>query len=246
VPRHIRTADRRVTVLDWDPSLAPARDADAATRHLTAPAMRVPRGRWVTGPVSVDRYESWLGVLLLDGLMIRTVSLEGLESCELLGPGDLIRPWDPEDEFASLRANVSWRALEDVRVALLDDTFVRMACRWPEVLAALTQRGTRRSHALAVQLAIAQARRADVRLRALFWHLADRWGRVTQDGVLIELALTHGLLSRLTCLRRPTVSVTLKELESAGELVKTQRGYWLLPGVAPDAENRVIGLPAAA
>jgi CRP-like cAMP-binding protein len=121
-----------------------------------------------------------------------------------------------------------------------------MACRWPEVLAALMQRGLRRSRSLAVHLAIAQARRADVRLMALFWHLADRWGRVTHDGVVVELSLTHSLLSRLTCLRRPTVSLTLKELEAAGELVKTERGHWLLRGVEPGAVNRVIGLPAAA
>jgi CRP/FNR family cyclic AMP-dependent transcriptional regulator len=133
-----------------------------------------------------------------------------------------------------------------VRVALLDDTFTRTACRWPEVLAALMQRGLRRSRSLAVHLAIAQARRADVRLMALFWHLADRWGRVTQDGVVIELALTHSLLSRLTCLRRPTVSLTLKELQAAGALVKTRRGHWLLRAVEPGSVNQVIGLPAAA
>jgi len=55
----------------------------------------------------------------------------------------------------------------------------------------------------------------------LFWHLADRWGRVTPDGVLVELELTHGLLSRLTSLRRPTVSATLKELRETGEPAPT-------------------------
>jgi CRP-like cAMP-binding protein len=208
--------------------------------------MRIPRGDWTPARLTADRHAGWLGLLVLDGLMIRNLRLEGLECCELLGPGDIIRPWDREDEHASLDARVGWRALEEVRVALLDETFARMACRWPEVLGTLMQRGLRRSRSLAVHLAIAQARRADVRLMALFWHLADRWGRVTQEGVVVELTLTHSLLSRLTCLRRPTVSLTLKELEATGELVKTGRGHWLLHGVEPGSVNRVIGLPTAA
>jgi hypothetical protein len=81
---------------------------------------------------------------------------------------------------------------------------------------------------------------------ALFWHLADRWGRVTPDGVLVELDLTHSLLSRLTCLRRPTVSVTLKELRETGQLISLSRSAWLLHGARPSERQRVIGLPVAA
>jgi len=238
-------ADRRVAVLDCDPSLLP-RGAPGAAAHLTAPVMQIPRGEWLPMPARAGRYDGWLGMLLLDGLMIRTLRLGGLECCELLGPGDVIRPWDQEDELASLAADVSWRAPAELRVALLDDTFARLACRWPEVLSALMQRSLRRTRSLAVHLAIAQVRRADVRLMALFWHLADRWGRVTQDGVVVELALTHGMLSRLTCLRRPTVSLALKQLHASGELVRTSPSHWLLRGAEPDSVHRVIGLPSAA
>jgi CRP-like cAMP-binding protein len=129
---------------------------------------------------------------------------------------------------------------------LLDEAFTRMACQWPEVLAELMDRGLRRSRSLSVQLAICQARRADVRVMALFWHLADRWGRVTPDGVLVELDLTHSLLSRLTCLRRPTVSVTLKELRETGQLIALSRSSWLLQGARPSDRQRAIGLPVAA
>jgi CRP-like cAMP-binding protein len=235
-----------MTVLDWDPGLRPSRDADAATRQLSAPAMRIRRGDWTPPADLADGYAGWLGMLVLDGLVIRTLRIGGLECCELLGPGDVFRPWDREEELSSLGGTVTWRALEEVRVALLDDTFTHIAGHWPEVLSALMQRSLRRSRSLAVHLAIAQARRADVRLMALFWHLADRWGRVTQDGVVIELGLTHSLLSRLTCLRRPTVSLTLKELEASGELVRVAPAVWLLRGAQPGSVQRVIGLPAAA
>lgn len=239
------TPGRRVPVLDLDDGLLPSHD-ETARRHLTAPLVRVGRGRWTVPEALRERREQWLGLLLVEGLMIRTVSVSGLECCELLGPGDVIRPWDGDDEVTSLASGVSWRVVEYAQMAVLDDAFARLACRWPAVLSELMERGLQRSRTLAVQLAIGQARRADVRLLALFWHLADRWGRVTPDGVLVELDLTHGLLSRLTSLRRPTVSVTLKELGESGQLIRLSRSCWLLRRSRDDELQRVIGLPVAA
>ena len=66
------------------------------------------------------------------------------------------------------------------------------------------------------------------RLRTLFWHLADRWCRVTPDGVVLPLRLTHSLIAQLTGLRRPSVSISLGELERAGEIVRLSKGSWLI------------------
>jgi CRP/FNR family transcriptional regulator, cyclic AMP receptor protein len=241
----LRTAGRRVPVIDLDDGLSPGADT-AARRRLTAPLMRLRRGRWPLPDAQRERHDRWLGLLVIDGLMIRTVRVSQLECCELLGPGDVIRPWDGDDDIAPLASGASWRVVEDARVVLLDEAFTRMAYQWPEVVSELMDRGLRRSRSLAVQLAISQARRADVRVMALFWHLADRWGRVTPDGVVVELDLTHSLLSRLTCLRRPTVSVTLKELRETGQLISLSRSTWLLHGASPSDRQRAIGLPVAA
>ena len=232
-------------MLGLDEALLPDAD-DQAREQLTTPLLRIRRGHWAVPDGLRERREAWLGLLVVEGLMSRTIRVSELECCELIGPGDVIRPWDGDEDLAPLTSGSSWRAIEDTRVAVLDDTFARLACRWPAVLSALMDRGLRRSRSLSVQLAIAQARRADVRLMALFWHLADRWGRVTPDGVLIELELTHGLLSRLTSLRRPTVTVTLKELAETGELIRLSRSSWLLRGARPSDQQRVIGLPLAA
>ena len=51
---------------------------------------------------------------------IRTVRVSQLECCELLGPGDVIRPWEGDDDIAPLASGASWRIVEDARVALLD------------------------------------------------------------------------------------------------------------------------------
>src|SRR5205814_3835432 len=50
---------------------------------------------------------------------------------------------------------------------------------------------------LATMKAIAQLNSVDRRLTALFWHLAERWGRVTPDGVVVPLVLSHRLLGDL-------------------------------------------------
>ncbi len=46
----------------------------------------------------------------------------------------------------------------------------------------------------------------------LLWHLADRWGRVRSEGVVLPLRLTHSVLADLVAARRPTVTTSLSEL----------------------------------
>jgi CRP-like cAMP-binding protein len=167
-------------------------------------------------------------MLVLDGLLVRQVEVGGLRCCELLGPGDLLRPWDEEDSGAMCGSEAAWRVLEPTRLALLDGAFACRACRWPTVTAELMQRTLRRSRSLSILLALTQARRADVRLRTLFWHLADRWGRVTPAGIVVPVNLTHRLIAQLTGLRRPSVSISLGELERSGEIVRLSKGSWLI------------------
>ncbi len=124
---------------------------------------------------------------MLDGLLVRQTEVDGLRCCELLGPGDLLRPWDETGTDATFESSAHWRVLQPTRIALLDAGFARRAARWPSLTAELLQRTVARSRSLSVLLALTQARRADVRLRTLFWHLADRWGRVTPNGIVLPL-----------------------------------------------------------
>jgi CRP-like cAMP-binding protein len=226
-----------VRVADEDPALLGdvAEDLlEAARQQLLARTMWVESGRWE--PLAGDlpaTFDDWLGMLVLDGLLVRQVEIEGLRCCELLGPGDILRPWDEDDGTGMLDSQASWRVLEPMRVALLDGNFARRACRWPTLTAELLQRTLRRSRAQSVLLAVTQARRADVRLRTLFAHLADRWGRVTPDGIVLPLQLTHTVIAQLTGLRRPSVSISLGELERCGEIVRLSKGSWLIARTGP-------------
>ena len=227
-----------VRLPDVDASLlgaTPAPLAAAAREQLVARTVRLDAGQWDPGPSELHGdFCDWLGLLILDGLIVRGVEVEGLRCCELLGPGDVLRPWD-EDGGVTLATQATWRVLEDAKLALLDQAFARRACRWPSVTSELLRRTMSRSRSLSVSLAITQARRADVRVRDLFWHLADRWGRVTPRGIMLTVSLTHNVISQLTGLRRPTVSLTLAELERAGEIIRVSKDTWLIDPAAADS-----------
>ena len=60
---------------------------------------------------------------------------------------------------------------------------------WPQLGVELFARGTGRAHHLAVSLAIAHRQRVGDRLLLALWHLAERWGRVTPDGIAVPLPL---------------------------------------------------------
>ena len=120
---------------------------------------------------------------------------------------------------------------------MLDRRFAAEVSQYPEITAALFDRLSERSLRLATTQAISQLTRVDRRLKALFWHLAERWGRVGGDGVVIPLALTHRILGQLVGARRPTVSTALSELAERDELVRRADGSWLLRGDPPDAST---------
>jgi CRP/FNR family cyclic AMP-dependent transcriptional regulator len=152
---------------------------------------------------------------------------------ELLGPGDLLRPWEHDDAGADmLRSTSSWTVLEQARVAVLDERFARVACRWPALVSGLVARTLRRSRWMTIMLAISNLTRVDDRVMALLWHLADRWGEPAEDGVCIPVRLTHSLLAAMVLGRRPSVSSTLTELSNRGLVSRTDNG-WVLHGAPP-------------
>jgi CRP-like cAMP-binding protein len=228
------SGDRPVRLVDADPDLFEGVDGTFA-RHgvqtLTVPVVRLPAGRW---HVESHPLNERLGLLVLDGLLARSVEVAGQRRAELVGPGDVLRPWDDgEQELARLRADVEWVVLQPARLAELDATFARDACRFPQVLGELMRRTVRRSQRMALQLAIGDLRRVDDRLLALFAHLGDRWGRVTPDGIHVPVRLTHELIGQLVGAQRPTVTTALGELRRDGRLVKRPDRTWLLPAAAP-------------
>jgi Crp-like helix-turn-helix domain len=70
--------------------------------------------------------------------------------------------------------------------------------------------------------------RVEQRLLALFWQLADRWGVVRPEGIVIRLQLTHQFLGHLIAAKRPTVSLALAGLAADELLTRDDAAHWTL------------------
>ena len=219
-------------LLDVDPDLGRLlKDERAREAHveLAVRLSHIPRGLWDAERLATAHPEH-VGLLLLDGVIAREVLIADTTSTELLGAGDLIRPWRDGEEPRLLALEIRWTVLADARMAVLDRRFAGRLVRFPEINAILLDRVTERAGRMAVSQAISQMNGVDRRLLALFWHLAERWGRMTRTGVAVPLALSHRVLAQLVGARRPTVSTALAELAEREELVRRDDGTWLLTG----------------
>ncbi|HET8978005.1 MAG TPA: helix-turn-helix domain-containing protein [Solirubrobacteraceae bacterium] len=220
-------------ILREDPDLAEAVPAvlrPRATEQCVARTVQVRTGRW--SGVGEDVIGTGIGLLVLDGRLLRRVGVEGRFGAELLGEGDLLRPWQGEDASPTLARTTGWRVLEPTRLALLDDAVARRFAEYPELTGRLVARALERARHLAVSMAIIHQARVNIRLHMMLWHLADRWGRVRSEGVFLPLTLTHSLLADIVAARRPTVTSALTEL-ARQDLVRPFPGGWLLLGEPP-------------
>ena len=234
MPRQAASTSRICHILAEDPDLAQALEPairQSAIEDCIAPVARLRRGRWHGQQLEALIHDG-IGLLMLEGLLLRRVGVDGRYGAELLGEGDLLRPWQGEDAQPSLPLTTGWQVLEPSRVAVLDRRVARRLARYPDLTGGLVGRALQRSRNLAVNIAIVHQARVDVRLTMLLWHLADRWGTVTPQGVVLPLGLNHTMLAELVAARRPTVSSALSELTARGLLVRTSRG-WRLYGEPP-------------
>lgn len=219
-------------ILEEDPDLAEAINPEVrseATEKVLAREVHIPTGAWhVSPPVGV---ESFFGLLVLDGVLIHRVGIDQRFGVELIGEGDVLRPY-PWIGEPTLPLTNDWLAMQPTRVAILDERFTRQLAHFPQLAGRLISRAVQRSRELAVNMAIVHQARVDVRLHLLFWHMAGRWGRVRSDGVVIPLRLTHAVLSDLVAARRPTVTSALSDL-ARRDLVRPVQEGWLLSGDPP-------------
>ena len=174
-----------------------------------------------------------IGLLVLDGLVVREATVGDHPSAELLGPGDLLRAWEDGDAEVLLPRSVRWNALTRARVAVIDHSLAVRAAQWPEIFASLVERAARRAERLVVMQAIGHLTRVDDRLLALLWCLAERWGRVVPDGVVVSLRLSHRTLAGMVGARRPSVTTALGQLMARGEIERRDDGEWVLKGTPP-------------
>jgi len=175
-----------------------------------------------------------IGLLVLHGFLLRRLELAGRRSVELLGPGDLLRPYEGEfDVYAMVPSEATWFILRPTRLGVLDERFARWLGAQPDGLDRLLRRTLQRSRTLALRLALVKLPKLSARLHFLLWHLADRFGRRTSDGVMLQLPLSHDVLADLVSAQRPSVSTAMKELERHALVDPVKPEGWLLNGHPP-------------
>ena len=203
-------------VLDEDPDLTSRLTADDvrhARRVAMAPVTQLGPGYWT--PDAVD--PGALGLLVLDGVMVRCASIGASRGVELLGGGDVLQPWETYDA-GSVAFTESWEAVTPMRMALLDAQFHHAVARWPGIVAELLARCVARSNALVRHRAISHLPRLETRLLLTLWAIGDRWGKVEADGVSISLPIPQRLLADLVSASRQRVNGALADLALAGDV----------------------------
>jgi CRP/FNR family cyclic AMP-dependent transcriptional regulator len=222
--------DRLVRVLLEDPSLGDGlapEELAAAQRDAVAVSRTLPRGT-----LALPGAEGDFGLLLLEGFVGRETAMSGRRSLELIGPGDVGRPWDvDDDDGAPVRAVTTWTVLQPARVVLLDERFARVAGQWPSVMGTLLSRALHRSRWLSLVAAASAIPRLQDRLLVLLWVIAGRWGRVTPRGITVPVRLTQAQLAAVAGARRPSVSTAMTALAAKG-LVTRDNGGWCLSHAA--------------
>ena len=203
-------------------------DAEEAKRTLVVPVSRHEAGDWVYGHPAPA-----VGLLILSGRMARGLRVDDAPAhgLELLGEGDLIRHWTFQGDASSVPSRADWEVLAPVELAVLDIAYVRATMRWPRIGINLLDAVVERARILSYFLTVRQVSRLEARVLATLWALADRWGHISPEGVVVDLPkLTHEMIARMVAARRPSVTTGIRQLRELGLLETKPDGRWILHG----------------
>jgi len=174
------------------------------------------------------------------GMVVLRLEFGGSIHLEVLGKGDVLNPWQLETD-TSLQEQVSVQVIQSGCVAVLDGRFAEQMSPWPEVFAALMRRQIMRTRRMVLQACILSHSRVDERLELMLWRLAEQFGSMTREGLLVRLPFTHVQLAEMIAARRSTVTMAVSRLVAEERLRRPGRNQWLLPH--PEL-TRLTGLQA--
>jgi len=177
-------------------------------------------------PAASAEGSSWLGLLVLDGFISLETSYFGDSALEILGPGDLLRPWDEKLEYPLAAITSRWRVLTPATVALLDDEFAARIASWPALTSEILARASRRARWLTARMAICQQIHVRDRILYLFSRLAIRWGTTDAGAAIVPVPITHEQIAKLIGAQRPSVTIAVGELAGEGLLTRLSDRTW--------------------
>lgn len=237
----MRSAEEVVFILKEDPDLGeglPPEIRRAATQRLHARVVVAERARWL--PPDLDPHTTY-GLLVLDGLLGRRLRIGRAQSTELLGCGDILRPWEEPCIWNLIPPESDWRVFRPARLAVLDEAITRLIGQRPELVIAFSGRLLRRARYSEYIMAVSNLRQVEHRLVATLWHLASNWGHVTPEGICMPFHLTHGLLGEIIGAQRPSVTSAMQRLQRGGHVSPREGGGYLLTGDPTEIVRTELG-----
>jgi CRP-like cAMP-binding protein len=173
-------------------------------------------GRLALGVVAEEQRERTIGMLEQGDLLVR-----------------------PLDSWATVGPHVSCYAIEASLIHLVDRDRMATWMRDPDLAANLVRVLSDQIAERELAVAIALEPRVERRLLLKLRQLAERWGRVTPDGIRLDLRLTHQELANMVGAVRESVTLALGRLAEAGEIEVRNRTLTIkTPG---PAEGRRLG-----
>lgn len=203
--------------------------ADWARRNIHVELVTLEEGRSMPPFSRAEGRGPGFGLLVLEGVLTRTVVVHGKSVVDLYTAGDLLHPWSLQAEFPSVPAEASWRIVERTKLAVLDGYFAERVGPLPHVGRELQFRAGRRSDRELLMRGLAQSP-LKLRILTFLWLLSDQVGKVTREGRVLPLRLSHATLGELVGARRTSVTSAMGELSDRGEVVRRPGGGWLLRG----------------
>jgi CRP/FNR family transcriptional regulator, cyclic AMP receptor protein len=161
-------------------------------------------------------------------LALSFLAAEGRErTIGILEQGDvLVRPMD---SWAASGPQVRCFALEPSAMRLVDRARLEAWMTVPTLAVNLVRVLTAQIADRELAVAIALEPRVERRLLLKLRQLAERWGRVTPDGIRLDLRLTHQELANMVGAVRESVTIALGRLAAAGEIEVRNRTLLIRP-----------------
>src|SRR3954452_11529867 len=115
----------------------PAAEQRLAQRVLIAPRCTLKARMDLADQLATGGQEPF-GALLVDGFVVRESTVAGDVSAEVLGPGDIVRPWRVTE--SAVPCTTRWAVPAGAVAAVLDARFLMAARRWPQLADVVRER----------------------------------------------------------------------------------------------------------
>lgn len=193
------------------------------------PGVRLQPGDELTmTPGEVDCCLVFAGRLALD---IDTSAESPRRIVTLVEEGDVLIP--PTHAWANVGPRLRCRALDPSDILMVNSARFELWLAEPRLASNLVRILAAQVADRELAIAIALEPRVEQRVFLKLQQLGGRFGRVTPEGVRLDLRLTHQQLADMVGAVRESITIALGKLQQSGALTVENRTIWIHPEADP-------------